>query len=139
MGQVWFFLTLTVLFWGLAPILEKYGLKSVDAFNALFIRSFAVFFVLGIMCLFNGKMKELANVPPKAVLVFVLSGLLAGLLGLFTYFKVLKIAPSSKVVPITAIYPLVTAVLSYIILREGFSWQKVIGTVFIVAGVLLVK
>ena len=42
-------------------------------------------------------------------------------------------------VPITATYPLITVLLSWLILQEGITASRVIGTVLIVLGVWLVK
>jgi transporter family protein len=139
MWQTWLFLILTVIFWGTAPILEKYGLRYTDEFSALFIRSIAIFFILLIVFSLKGRITSLFEVPPRALVVFTLSGLLAGLLGMWTYFKVLKINPSSKVVPLVATYPLITAILSLLFLRENVSWQRILGTILIIIGVLLVK
>jgi uncharacterized membrane protein len=47
--------------------------------------------------------------------------------------------PVSKIVPIAACYPLVTAMFSVLILKEGVTIQRVIGTTLIVAGIWLVK
>ncbi len=58
---------------------------------------------------------------------------------MWTYFKVLKMGPSSKIVPLAATYPLVTAVLSVLILREEVSWQRIVGTGLIIIGIFLVK
>lgn len=139
MWQIWIFIILTILCWGSAPILEKYGLKELDPFSAVFIRSAAIFVMLLAAFGFSGKANVLFKTPLKTTLIFTASGFLAGLAGMWTYFKALKVAPSSKVVPLVATYPLITAVLSVIILREDFSWSRIIGTILIITGVLLVK
>ncbi len=130
---------LTVIFWGVAPILEKSGLGSVDEFTALFIRSTAIFIILLIFFSASGRLSSLSKVSLKTIVLFSLSGICAGLLGMWTYFKVLKDNPSSRIVPLVATYPLITALLGVFILKEGFSWSKTIGTLLIVGGILLVK
>ncbi|MCP4651996.1 MAG: EamA family transporter [Candidatus Omnitrophica bacterium] len=139
MIDLWFFLLLTILCWGTAPILEKSGLRAVDPFLAVFIRSCTVFTVISFSVIVSGKIKMLAKVPLKSIFMFMASGLLAGLIGMWAYFKVLKINPSSKVVPLSAIYPLITAVLSVILLRENITLPRIIGTILIILGVSLVK
>ena len=136
---MWIFILLTIICWGSAPILEKYGLRDIDPFSAVFVRSTAILFMLVVVFLLSGRMNVLWRTPPKTILVFTVSGFLAGLAGMWTYFKALKMAPSSKIVPLVAIYPLMTAVLSVFILKEEFSWPRILGTVLIVTGVLLVK
>jgi transporter family protein len=139
MGQAWIFLLITIICWGITPILEKFGLKNLDAFSGLFIRSAAVFFILLIAFIGSGKISSLSKVPLKTIIIFSITGILAGLVGMWTYFKVLKINPSSKIVPLAATYPLVTAILGVYILKEEFSWPRIVGTVLIVAGIFLVK
>ena len=73
------------------------------------------------------------------IIVFAISGLLAGLIGMVTYFILLKVSLASKVVPLVATYPLVTAILSTLFLKEPITIERLLGTVFIVAGVFLVK
>ena len=139
MWEAVFFLVLTIIFWGTAPILEKYGLQYSDELSALFIRSTAIFVALVFIFIATGKTRLLVKVPLKSIVAFGASGILAGLVAMWTYFKVLKINPASKVVPLASTYPLITAILSIVLLREGLSWQRILGTSLIVAGVLLVK
>jgi len=64
---------------------------------------------------------------------------MAGILAMWTYYTALKAGATSKIVPISACYPLVTALLSVLILREGITFPRVIGTALIVSGIWLVK
>jgi transporter family protein len=137
--ELWLFLAITITCWGLAPILEKSGLKGVDAFSAVFVRSAVVFAVLCVAAAASGRFRVLAKVPLKSLGLFALSGILAGLVGMWSYFKVLKIGPASKVVPLSAVYPLVTAILSVLLLREHVTLVRIVGTALIILGVILVK
>jgi bacterial/archaeal transporter family protein len=110
-----------------------------DPFVALTIRSFSVIVGLLILGVGMGKMEALIHASPRMILFFALSGLLAGLLGTWCYLAALKIGASSRVVPISATYPLVTAILSCLLLREGFTLSRILGTVLIVAGISLLK
>jgi transporter family protein len=86
-----------------------------------------------------GKGKALMEVDGKGFLLFGTSGLMAGLLGMWTYYMALRMEATSKIVPIAASYPLVTALLSILVLREGVTLPRVIGTVLIVVGIWFVK
>ena len=132
-------LIITTLLWGVTPIIEKIGLLRVDPLIGITIRSFIVTGGLIILLVFIGKHKQLMEVDGKSFLIFSTSGLLAGLLGMWTYYTVLKAWPTSKVVPIAASYPLVTVILSTIILREGINFSRLIGTLLIILGIWLVK
>lgn len=132
-------LTITALLWGATPILEKMGLAKVDPLVGVTIRSAVVTAGLLILTFLLGKGKALMEVDGKGFLIFGASGLMAGLLGMWTYYMALKMGPTSKIVPIAACYPLVTALLSVLILNEGLSVSRVIGTALIVSGIWLVK
>jgi len=132
-------LTITALLWGATPILEKMGLAKVDPLIGVTVRSTIVTAGLLILTFLLGKGKALMEVDGKGFLIFGASGLMAGILGMWTYYMALKMEATSKVVPIAACYPLVTAFLSVLILNEGLSVSRVIGTALIVAGIWLVK
>jgi transporter family protein len=132
-------LILTAVLWGSTPILEKIGLARVDPLLGITIRSIAVTVILLIIMVTTGRIKEIITVDHKTILIFAASGILAGLLGMLTYFGALKAGATSKIVPIAATYPLVTAFLSVLILKEAFSVPRIIGTVLIVLGIWLVK
>ncbi len=132
-------LVLTALLWGSSPILEKMGLGKTDPLTAVAIRSLSIAVILIIFLAVTGKMKEIFSVDMKTLAIFAVSGFMAGLLGMWTYFGALKLGATSKVVPIAATYPLVTTILSIVILREGVSLLRLIGTLLIIIGVWLVK
>jgi bacterial/archaeal transporter family protein len=46
---------------------------------------------------------------------------------------------TSRVVPIVASYPLVTAILSVLVLREGITLQRIAGIMLAVVGIVLIK
>jgi transporter family protein len=132
-------LIITTLLWGITPILEKIGLTKVDPLIGVTIRSAIVTVGLFILTFLLGKGSALMEVDGKSFLLFGTSGMMAGLLGMWTYYTALKMEATSKIVPIAASYPLVTALLSILILREGVTLPRIIGTALIVIGIWFVK
>ena len=132
-------LVITTLLWGATPILEKIGLSKVDPLVGVTVRSIIVTAGLLILIFVLGKGRALFQLDGKSVAFFGASGVMAGLLAMWTYYTVLKIEPTSKIVPITASYPLVTALLSALILGEGLTLPRLVGTGLIVSGIWLVK
>ncbi len=137
--MIFFLLGVTTLLWGITPIIEKIGLAKVDPLMGVTIRSAIMTLCLFSLILFMGKGKELLETDGKSFLIFGSSGILAGCLGMWVYYIALKMGPTSRVVPIAACYPLITTLLSVLILREGVTFSRVIGTALIVSGVWLVK
>jgi transporter family protein len=56
--------------------------------------------------------------------------------GLMTFFLALERGEASKVVPVTAAYPLVTAVLAALVLSEEVSLLRGLGTILVVLGIV---
>lgn len=137
--KILFWLLITALLWGSSPIIEKIGLASTDPILGIAIRSFTVSSLVIIILLFTGKINMLLSLDFKTVVIFAASGIMAGLLGIWAYFHALKLGATSKVVPIAATYPMVTAVLAICLLKEEISISKAIGTILIIFGIWLVK
>jgi transporter family protein len=134
-----FLLIATTFLWGATPIFEKIGLAKVDPLIAVTIRSALVTAGLFLLTFLLGKGRALIELDGKSIILFGTSGMMAGLLGMWTYYTALKMEATSKIVPITACYPLVTALLSVLVLKEGVTLHRVLGTALIVSGVWLVK
>ncbi len=132
-------LIITMLLWGTTPIMEKIGLREVDPLTGVLIRSLTVTIILLVIYLVKGRMHELVHVGLRNFSLFTASGVMAGLVGMWTYFYVLRQGMTSKIVPIAASYPLVTALLGIIILKEEVTMQRIIGILLTIIGIVLVK
>jgi transporter family protein len=94
---------------------------------------------LFLIYVFTGKLQELTKISLKNFSLFSASGIMAGLLGMWTYYYLLRTGMTTKIVPIAAAYPLITAVLSMLILREEVTLQRIMGIVLTVLGIILIK
>lgn len=65
----------------------------------------------------------------------VLSGIFASF-GLLLFFLALERGEASNVVPVTAAYPLVTALLAALVLSEEISPLRGLGTLLVVVGII---
>ena len=132
-------LFVTMLFWGATPLLEKMGLKEVEPLTGVLIRSGVITIVLLVIYLFNGRIHELTKVSLKNYSLFAASGIMAGLVAMWTYYYLLRTGMTSKIVPIAASYPFITALLSIVILGEQVTFQRIIGIGFTIAGIILIQ
>ena len=82
--------------------------------------------------------KELLLAGGLVVLV-LLGGFLASVVGQVFFYHALKTGESSKVVPLAATYPLVSFILGVILLGEKVTFAKTGGIIFILLGVFLLK
>ncbi len=136
---VFLLLAVTTMLWGVTPIFEKVALTKVDPLAGVTIRSVLVTVGLLVLTFVLGKGRALIETEGKVFLLMGASGLMAGLIGMWTYFAALKMEATSKIVPIAASYPLVTTVLGFLILKEEVTLQRLIGTALIVIGIWCVK
>ncbi len=132
-------LLITMFLWGTTPLLEKVALKETEPLAGVLIRSLAITVILFIVYIFNGRIGELTKMSFKNIALYSASGFMAGLLGMWTYFYVLKAGLLSKIVPIAAAYPLITAVLSILIMKEEVTLQRMAGILLTIIGIILIQ
>jgi len=133
------FLFLTTLFWGMAAIFDKLALGKTSPFTGMMVRQFILTGILLVVGLGSSRLGNLGTLDGRSVVLFGLSGICGGAAGLWTYYHALRLGGASLVVPLTATYPLITVLLSWLILQESLTVSRVMGTALIVLGVWLVK
>ncbi len=128
------FIFLTVVLFGVGAFLGKFALKNAaplyvymfEALGTLTVAATAAF-------VFRKEASEALHNFSAWGYVF---GILFGL-GTVTFIMALKLKPASLVVPLTALYPLVTVVLSMLVLNETITLKSALGIVFAVIAVIL--
>ncbi|PSO50240.1 MAG: EamA family transporter [Cyanobacteria bacterium SW_9_44_58] len=60
-------------------------------------------------------------------------------LGAFFFFNAIALGEASKVVVITSLYPLVTAILALIFLKEPLTLSKLLGIFLCLAGIVILS
>ncbi|MDH4265361.1 MAG: EamA family transporter [Deltaproteobacteria bacterium] len=133
------FLLLTTLFWGMAAIFDKLALGKTSPFTGMMVRQFILTGILLAVGVGSGRLGNLGTLDGRSIVLFGLSGICGGAAGLWTYYHALRLGGASLVVPITATYPLIAVLLSWLILQESLTVSRIIGTALIVLGVWLVK
>ncbi|MCJ7492904.1 MAG: EamA family transporter [Deltaproteobacteria bacterium] len=133
------FLFLTTLFWGMAAIFDKLALGKTSPFTGMMVRQFILTGILLAVGVGSGRLGTLGTLDGRSIVLFGLSGICGGAAGLWTYYHALRLGGASLVVPITATYPLIAVLLSWLILQESLTISRIIGTALIVLGVWLVK
>jgi len=133
------YVMLAMLFWGIAPVFGKLGVTKSDPFLALVLRSFAISGILLVVLFASGKAASLTHFDPKGGALVIMEGISASLIGHLFYFYALKYGEVAWVVPAIAAYPLITAVIAYLLLGETLTVPQLIGAVLIICGVILIK
>ena len=128
---------MAALLWGSAPVLEKLGLVKISPLAGLAIRTITITIILVVIALFTDMAKEIVRVDSRSLFFLVVSGIIAGLLGMLAYFKALKCWEASRVVPIVGSYPLFAFLFALLFLGETLTLQKALGVILVVSGVFL--
>lgn len=132
-------LALIVAFiWGINPIMEKLSLVKATPLTVMTLRFIMTSIVLTVFTFYQGKFTELSNLDNKTYLYIIVPAILAAV-GLYVYFMALGRGESSNVVPIVATFPLFTAIYAFLLLKESFTTPKIIGTILIVAGLIILN
>lgn len=130
------FALLAAVLWGIVPILDRYALQETPTYPAIAIRAFGA--LVAILMISLGLRSFEVNFS-KAEVLLLISGAISGAFAMILYFEAMKSIGASKSVAITAVYPMITALLSSIFLAETLSPRVVLGILLIIVGIILVS
>ena len=128
---------LTLVLWGGWGFLGKVSSLGMPERTLLLLGSlgFALTFPV-VWALFPRALRfDLGSFPFYAAL---LSGLFAGI-GVVFFYRAIALGDASRVVAFTAMYPLVTVLLSVLVLRETMSAVKCLGVLCPLAAAVLLS
>jgi transporter family protein len=131
---------LTACIWGIVPVMEKLGLSApVSPPAAVMVRSFGV--LLG-LCIFGwvwSPWQAIKSMSVTSVALLVGGGFLASVVGQIAFYQALRWGALSQVTPVAGAYPMVAAVLGWIIFREPLTAMRVLGVALIISGAALLR
>jgi len=81
-------------------------------------------------------MRYRPEAEPAGILYALLSAI-AGTAGIFFYYMAVSRYKLSVVIAITALYPLVAILLSFLLLKEGINLKQGLGIIFALLAVIL--
>jgi len=136
------YVVLTVLLWGVTPVLDKVASLHADAMAIVFMRTVGILVASLIIVIAGGKIpaiqETLAQSSPKVLACMLSSGIIAGCLGVYTFMRSLQeVGDAGKVAVLTSTYPLVALVLTVVLLGEKLTAAKIGGSLLITLGVAL--
>lgn len=124
-----------LLLWGVWGFLGKIGTRELTSRQMLFYAVLGFACALPALALWAGR--ELIQVASgKAVAIAMLTGMVSVGASLCYYLAISK-GEVSRIVAVTSVYPVVTCMLSYLILGERLEWSQIIGVLLCLASVLL--
>lgn len=126
---------LSLLSFGLWGFFTKLAVVHIDSRSALIYQTLGVV-VIGVIAL------SLVNFKPatdtKGLIYAVLTGVAYGV-GCLFYFVAASKGKIVTVVTLTALYPLITIALAYLLLKEAVTLKQVIGILMALMSILLMS
>ena len=124
---------LSLITWGLWGVVLKFAYQGSDWLQTYFASALSSF-ILSISVFLGSK----GSLTPGKPLVFALIAGIFGGAGYIFFVKALESGKASVVIPLTALYPAITAVIAFLILGEHIKPTQAIGILLaLVAAVLL--
>lgn len=127
---------ISMLFAGFTSVIAKYGMKNVSGDTALVIRTSMVFLLVWLNAFVFRHAGKLNALSRKDIMFLCLSGVTTTISWIF-YYRAIKEGNVSVVATIDKASIVVTLLLSFIILKEPFTWQIGIAAALITSGLLI--
>ena len=127
---------LAMVFAGITSVLAKFGLQSIHPDLALGIRTTVIFFLISLMVISSGKLKDLHSLQTKHVVLLIASGITTTLSWVF-YYRAMKEGPVSYVASIDKASIIITLLLSFTLLKEPVTIKVLTGAALILLGMLV--
>ena len=126
---------LSLLFWGIWGFVTKVALTSSEWYHYYIYGSITTFIAVIISSVvYRNDLRIDIN---QFVMILIAGGL--GVLGYIFFVLAVKGGNASIVVPLTALYPSITAALSILILGEPVTLKRFVGIILAVIAVLLLS
>ena len=136
MSSSWLILSLAVVvMWGAWAFLVKLASQHLS-WQEIFILSNLVFFLFTLGLLLYVKPSFAGS--SQAVFYALLAGTI-GSLGTISFYTALSLGKASIIVPLTALYPVVTVILSVLFLHETLTVKQALGVALAIAAILLIS
>lgn len=132
-----FYLILTGIVLGTTGIWAKLAGANVSPFLLTIFRTLlsALMIVLLVICSKNIKTMENLGIRKKDLLLFLAAGFFGVTIGFGFYIKSFSFIPVANAVALVYVYPVVTALLSFVFLREKITKWEIAAVFLIAAGV----
>ncbi len=130
---------LTACIWGVVPLMEKIGLGTTSPTIGVMVRSLGVVVGVVIWSCLGFPWDGLRTLTWRSGLLLAGGGLLASFVGQMAFYHALKTGALSQITPVAGTYPLVAAVLGWVVLREPITPARGLGVACVILGVILLR
>lgn len=123
--------------WGVCSFISKLATNRIGAKSVFWdMVGYAPAVIVYSLIVF--KLKNLVQADKLGIGLAILSGAV-GSLGLIGWYFLITKGEASTMVPLTALYPALTAVLAFIFLHESITLSKLLGILFSLIAIYLLS
>ncbi len=123
-----------LLFWGIWGVTIKVAMQSIGLQVVVWVQ-LAQTLIFPLYFLVFKDLLPLKLEGP-AILWAMFSGAIS-LIGTLMLYLLLRVAPTSIVIPLSALYPIITIALAFLVLHERITAQQWLGIVFALVAIAL--
>ncbi len=128
-----------IFFWSTVASAFKVGLQHINFIQFLFIATWTSLFILLIINLLRGNLKQLSSLRPKDLAFAALMGALSPFAYYLVLFKAYEILPAQVAQPLNMVWPIVLVFLSVILLKQRISYKSFIALFVSFIGVYFIS
>jgi drug/metabolite transporter (DMT)-like permease len=129
----------TALFWAISAACYRRGEEGLSSITANFVRVIPPFLVLAALALVAGVLPLVSSLTLWTIVLIVVSGLFAFVIGDNMYFVALRSIGVSRATPITYLYPLFVVAIQLTVFREPVHPLVMVAVVCAAVGVAFVS
>lgn len=122
----------------LVGIFSKIGIKGIDSTVATSIRGIVIAIAMGAVAFWYGKWGTLAETSWRSITFIVLAGIFGGLSWLWGFLALQSGGDVTAVNAIDRLSLVLIFILAVLFLGDAFTWERLLGVLFIFVGVVLV-
>lgn len=126
---------ITLFFWGFWGFFPKLATKNISPMSGMVYEIIGVV-IVGVVVLFMVNFQPEVNT--KGIVYSILTGLF-GTIGTIFFFYAFSTGKTTSVILTTAMYPVITLFLAFVILREPITLKQGIGMIFSLIALILIN
>lgn len=131
-------LAFCILLWASIPVATKKILVELDNLQALFYSTVLSTFVLGILLIFQKKLKDLKKYNKNQYSTMFLLGFIGNYLYYVLLYGALSKTTASEGFILAYTWPIIVLILSFIILKDKVTIQKLAGILISFFGIIII-
>jgi drug/metabolite transporter (DMT)-like permease len=130
-------MAIILILWGTFAGVSKLSLKSIDGFQLQFYLFFIAFIEMTGICIYNGKIKELKDLPKRDILRIAAFAVPSYLYYIF-YLLSLMMIPAVEASMLNYLYPIMIVIFAIPINKEKLNLNKILSLMIGFAGVIII-